>query len=65
MRYDCIHDSAVPVMLRVEERRERRMGWLMVSKAAVRSRRMRMVSWLESEARRRSLRILRRAVSVL
>ena len=37
----------------------------MVSKAAVRSRRMRMVRWPESEERRRSFVILRRAVSVL
>jgi len=37
----------------------------MVSKAAVRSRRMKMVRWLESAERRRSLGTFRRAVSVL
>ena len=40
------------------------MEWLMVLKAAVRSRRMRMLRCPESEERRRSLVILRRAVSV-
>ena len=33
-------ESVVPVMLREDPRQERRMEWLMVSKAAVRSRRM-------------------------
>ena len=56
---------AVSVMLRRDFRRESRMVWLMVSKAAVRSRRMRMESKPESEERRRSFVILRRAVSVL
>ena len=41
------------------------MVWLMVSKAAERSRRMRMLSWPESEERSRSLVTLRRADSVL
>ena len=63
-RYDLSQVSAVPVMLREDSRRERRMEWLMVSKAAVRSRRMRIVRCPESEERR-SLVILRRAVYVL
>ena len=55
----------MPVMWREDSRRESRMEWLMVSKAAVRSRRMRMVRCPESEERRRSLVTFRRAVSVL
>ena len=43
VRYDFNQERAVPVMLREDSRRERRMAWLMVSKAAVRSRRMRML----------------------
>ena len=43
----------------------RRVEWDMVSKAALRSRRMRMDNSLESAAIRRSFVILRRAVSVL
>ena len=46
-------------------KRSRSNGWEMVSKAAERSRRMRMVSKPSSAARRRSLVILARAVSVL
>ena len=65
VRYDLNQERAVPVMLRDDSRRERRMVWLMVSKAAVRSRRRRMLRWPESEERRRSLVTLRRAVSVL
>ena len=42
-----------------------RMVWEMVSKAALRSRRMRIVKSPESAAMRRSLVILTRAVSVL
>ncbi len=53
------------MMLREDSKRERRIVWLMVSKAAVRSRRMRMLRWPESEEMRRSLVTLRRAVSVL
>lgn len=60
-----IHESAVPVMWRSDDRRLRRMVWLIVSKAADRSRRSRTVSWLESEASRRSLVIFHGAVSVL
>ena len=41
-----------------------RMVWEMVSKAALRSSRMRMVNWPESAASIRSLVIFRRAVSV-
>lgn len=44
---------------------ERRMVWLMVSKATVRSRRRRMRRWPESEERRRLLVTFRSAVSVL
>ena len=47
------------------ERWERRMVWETVSKAAERSRRMRMVTRPLSAAIRRSLVILIRAVSVL
>ena len=48
-----------------EESLWRRMGCEMVSKAALRSRRMRMESEPESAAVKRSLVILIRAVSVL
>ena len=47
------------------ERWERRMVWETVSKAAERSRRMRMVTRPLSAAIRRSLVILMRVVSVL
>lgn len=43
VRYDWSQERAVLVILREDSRRERRMVWLIVSKAAVRSRRMRMV----------------------
>ena len=52
------------VMLSDDSRRDSRMVWLMVSNAAVRLRRMWMFRLPESEERRRSLVILRRAVSV-
>lgn len=39
----------MPVMLREDLRRERRIEWLIVLKAVVRSRRMRMLRWPESE----------------
>ena len=58
-------ERAVPVMPREYWRRERRMEWLMVSKAALRSRRMRIVRRPESAERSRSLVIFSRAVSVL
>ena len=58
-------ERAVPVMPRECWRRERRMGWLMVSKAALRSRRMRMVRKPESTERSMSFVIFSRAVSVL
>ena len=49
----------------MEASRSRRMEWEMVSKAAVRSRRMRMDKCPESAAIRRSLVIFMSAVSVL
>ena len=49
----------------MEVRRSRRMLWEIVSKAAVRSRRMSIVRCPESAAIRRSLVIFARAVSVL
>ena len=55
VRYDFNQERAVPVMFREDSRQKRRMEWLRVSKAEVRSRRMRS----------RSLVALRRAVSVL
>ena len=62
VRYDFSQERAVPVMLREDSRQERRMVWLMVSKSAVRSSRMRMLRLPESEERRRSLVTLSRAV---
>lgn len=64
-RYDLNQERAVPVMLRDDSRRVRRIEWLMVSNAALRSRRMSMLREPVSEERRRSLVTLRRAVSVL
>ena len=64
-RYEVNQERAVPVIPRVDLRRERRMGWPMVSKAAVRSSRMRMLSEPVSQDSRRSLVTLRRAVLVL
>ena len=64
-RYELNQESAEPVMPMDDCRRLRSMVWLMVSKAALRSRRRRMVSEPESDASRRSLVTLRRAVSVL
>lgn len=58
-----IQESAVQVMWRSDDRWLRRMEWLIVSKAADRSRR-RIISWLESESSRRSLVIFNSAVSV-
>ena len=52
-------------MIPVDFKRLRRMGWFTVSKAALRSRRRRMVREPESEESRRSLVTLRRAVLVL
>ena len=52
-------------MPRVDWRQEMRMEWLTVSKAALRSRRMRILREPVSEGSRRSLVTLRRAVSVL
>lgn len=49
----------------MEASRSRRVEWEMVSKAALRSRRMRIDKSPESAAIRRSFVILRRAVSVL
>ena len=63
-RYDlnqCRGVSVIPM----EASLSRRMLCEMVSKAALRSRRMRMVRCPESAAMRRSLVILTRAVSVL
>ena len=65
VRYDVSQVRASSVMWTRDFRRESRMEWLIVSKAAVRSRRMRIESRPESEERRRSLVTLRRAVSVL
>ena len=48
-------ERAVPVIPREYWRREMRMEWLMVSQAALRSRRMRMVRRPESAERSRSL----------
>jgi len=64
-RYDLNQESAEPVMPMDDSRRLRSMVWLMVSKAALRSRRSRMVSEPESDASRRSFVTLSRAVSVL
>ena len=64
-RYEVNQERAVPVMLMRDSRRVRRMEWLMESKAAVRSSRMRMLRWPVSADRRRLLLILMRAVSVL
>ena len=58
-------ERAVPVIPREYWRREMRIEWLMVSKAALRSRRMRMVRRPESAERGRSFVIFSRAVSVL
>ena len=55
----------MPVKPREDWRRVMRMEWQMVSKAALRSRRMRMERWPESADRRMSLVTFVRAVSVL
>ena len=65
VRYDVSQVRALSVMCKRDFKRDSRMEWLIVSKAAVRSRRMRMDSRPESEERRRSLVTLRSAVSVL
>lgn len=53
------------LVMPIDSNRLRRMEWLTVSKAALRSRRRRMVREPESEERSRSLVTLRSAVSVL
>ena len=64
VRYDENQASAMPV-IPMSGRRTRSSGWEMVSKAAARSRRTRVVSNPESAVRRRSFVILTKAVSVL
>ena len=64
VRYDLNQVRAVSVIPR-DLRREMSMEWWMVSKAALRSSRMRMLSEPVSEESRRSFVTLRRAVSVL
>lgn len=63
-RYDENQDRAV-LLMPIESKRLRRMLWEIVSKAAVRSRRMSIVSSPESAAIKRSLVTLTSAVSVL
>ena len=63
-RYDLNQSRGVSEMP-IDANLSRRVVWEMVSKAALRSRRMRMDNSLESAAIRRSFVILRRAVSVL
>ena len=53
-RYDLNQERAVPVMWREDSKQIRRMEWLMVSKAALRSRRIRMLREGSSEESRRS-----------
>ena len=65
VRYDWNQERAVSVIPRVDLRREISMEWWMVSNAALRSRRMRILSEPVSADRRRSFVTLRRAVSVL
>ena len=64
-RQDLSQERAVPVMLREVSRWEKRMAWLMVLKAALRPRRIIMLSRLVSEERRRSLVTLKMTVLVL
>ena len=64
-RYDLNQESAGPLMPMHDCRRVRSMVWSMVSKAALRSRRRRMLSEPESDASRRSFVTWSRAVSVL
>ena len=59
VRYDVNQETAAPV-IQMPARRSRSSGSETVSNAALRSRRMRMVSSPESAARRRSLVILTR-----
>ena len=63
-RYDLNRSRGVSEMP-IDANLSRRVVWEMVSKAALRSRRMRMDNSPESAAIRRSFVILRRAVSVL
>lgn len=65
LRYDVIRERAVPEMPKDDSMWARRMEWSMVLKAAVRSRRRRMVRWPESAERRMLLVAFKRVVSVL
>lgn len=65
VRYDFNQERAVPVMLRDDSRRVRRMEWIIVSKAALRSSKMRILKEWMPEERMRSLVTLRRAFFVL
>ena len=64
VRYDVNQQSAAPV-IPMSARWSRSIVWEIVSNAALRSRRMRMVRSPESAAQRRLLVILTRAASVL
>ena len=64
-RYELNQESAEPVSPRWVERRLRSMGWEMVSKAAERSNRTRILMRPTSAAMRRSFVIFNSAVSVL
>lgn len=64
VRYDWSLERAVPMMRKEDSRRESRIGGPMVLKAAVRSRRTKMLKQSESVERGMSLVTLRRAVSV-
>lgn len=52
-------------MLKEDSKKERRIVWLIVAKAAVRSRKIRILKWPESEERSRSLLTLIRVDFVL
>lgn len=65
VKYDLNHFRAVPVTPTLCSSRDKRIEWLTVLKAEVKSKRTKTADFPESTAKRRSLYTLRRAVSVL
>ena len=64
-RYDLNHFRAFPVIPTQSSRRDKRIWWSTVSKAAVKSKSTSAAELPESTVKRRSLKIFKSVVSVL
>ncbi len=65
VRYDWNHLRAMPLIPTHSSSLDKRIEWLTISKAEVKSKRTKTAELPESTAKRRSLETLKRAVSVL